>query len=221
MNEIRKKKITYSLWALVYLGLTVAIVVSSISLFNNFYYESVYVNGSSMAPTFDGNGESERFGSDYGIIDKDYGAKKNVKRFQIITTYYPGDEDHLDTASYKIKRLYVKPGETFKFENNDLYIKHGNSWGEPLEMPFTRNGVDNVEEPLIIRNTEPATLKDDEYFVVGDNWIGSSDSFNVGPISFDLLVGVVVKMEGKCTVQNGKVIERQKTEDRYFLGVDY
>ena len=219
MDAIKKKKLIYSLWSLVYLALTIVIVVSSISLFNNLYYESVYVNGSSMSPTFDGRGESERFGSDYGIIDKDYGAKKNVKRFQIVTTYYPGDQK--EVASYKIKRLYVKPGETFKFENNDLYIKRGDSWGEPLVMPFTRNGVDNVDTPQIIRNTEPMTLKDNEYFVVGDNWVGSLDSFSVGPISFDLLVGVVVKMEGKCTVQNGKVIEKQKTEDRYYLGVDY
>ena len=177
-----------------------------------------------MDPTFSGNDAYDVEGKlipshDYGIIDKDYGAKKNIKRFQIVTTYYPGDKK--EQAPYKIKRLYVKPGETFKFVNNDLYIKRGDSWGEPLAMPFTRNGVDNVDTPLVNRNTEPMTLKNDEYFVVGDNWIASSDSFSVGPISFDLLVGVVVKMEGKCIVQNGKVTEKQKTKDRYFLGVDY
>ena len=48
-----------------------------------------------MNPTFVGNGASERLGSDYGVIDKDRGAKKNVKRFQIVTTQGIG---HIDSG---------------------------------------------------------------------------------------------------------------------------
>ena len=223
MNPIRKKKIISSLWGIFYLTLTIGIVASMTSIFNNLYYESVYVSGSSMSPTFVGDGASERFGSDYGIIDKDAGAKRNVKRFQIVTTYYPGDDPSSGYSSYKIKRVLVKPNETFKIENNDLYIydnfKH--SWGEPLKIPFIRNGVDNVEEPQVIKNYDERTLSKDEYFLAGDNWLNSYDSFEIGPIKYDLLVGVVVKMQGRCTVSNGKVTEKQKYEDRYFLGVDY
>lgn len=214
MTAINKKKLTYSLWSLVYLALTVAIVVSSVSLFNNFYYESVYVSGSSMSPTFVGNGNYERFGSDYGIIDKNDGAKKNVKRYQIVTTYYPGDEK--DVASYKIKRVLAKPGERFKIENNNLYIYKKNvGWGEPLDMPFDRN------LPTSAKSYRDTTLGIDEYFLAGDNWANSYDSFEVGPIKFDLLVGVVVKMQGRCTVENGKVTEKETYAARYFLGVDY
>lgn len=214
MTAINKKKLTYSLWSLVYLALTVAIVVSSVSLFNNFYYESVYVSGSSMSPTFVGNGNYERFGSDYGIIDKNDGAKKNVKRYQIVTTYYPGDEK--DVASYKIKRVLAKPGERFKIENNNLYIYKKNvGWGEPLDMPFDRN------LPTSAKSYRDTALGIDEYFLAGDNWANSYDSFEVGPIKFDLLVGVVVKMQGRCTVENGKVTEKETYAARYFLGVDY
>ena len=227
MTTINKKKLTYSLWSLVYLALTIAIVVSSVSLFNNFYYESVYVSGGSMNPIFAGNGDidrgGERFGSDYGIIDKNSGAKRNVKRFQIVTTYYPGDPIDRDNATYKIKRVLVKPGERFKIVDNDLYIydERHNSWGDALEMPFVRNGIDNVESPLIYKNVQERTLKNDEYFLAGDNWTNSYDSFEIGPISYDLLVGVVVKMQGRCTIKQGKVVEKQTYDTRYFLGVDY
>lgn len=214
MTEINKKKLRYSLWSLVYLVLTVVIVISAVSLFNNFYYESVYVSGSSMSPTFVGNGNYERFGSDYGIIDKNYGAKKNVKRYQIVTTYYPGDEK--DVASYKIKRVLAKPGERFKIQDNNLYVYKKNAgWGEPLEMPFDR------DLPTEAKNYQDTVLKEDEYFLAGDNWANSYDSFEVGPIKFELLVGVVVKMQGRCTVENGKVTEKETYAARYFLGVDY
>ena len=222
MTDVGKKKLKYSLWSLLYLALTAIIVVSGTSLFNNFYYESVYVNGSSMSPTFDGEGEQKAYGSDYGIIDKSNGAKRSLKRYQIVTTYYPTDPEDRDRASYKIKRVIVKPGETFKIVDNSLYLKHGNSWSESLEMPFKRKGVDVIEnDEHASRNYPETTLKDNEYFLAGDNWVHSSDSFNIGPIKYDLLVGVVVKMQGKCTVKNGKVTEKQSYEDRYFLGVDY
>ena len=234
MTSINKKKLRYSLWSLVYLVLTVVIVVSAVSLFKNFYYESVFVSGHSMDPLFVG-GEVDKDGNpvplshDYGLIDKDTNAKRNVKRFQILTTYYPGDDTSSGSASYKIKRLLVKPGEYYKFVNNDLYVKRKESdpWGEPLKIPFVRNGVDNVETPSILHNKE-GHLKDDEYFLAGDNWINSSDSFDdsIGPIKFDLLVGVVVKMQGRCTVERGldgktRVTEKQTYKERYFLGVDY
>ena len=213
MTEINKKKLRYSLWSLVYLVLTVVIVISAVSLFNNFYYESVYVSGSSMSPTFDGN-TGTRLGSDYGIIDKNDGAKKNVKRYQIVTTYYPGDEK--DVASYKIKRVLAKPGERFKIQDNNLYVyKKNGGWGEPLEMPFDRN------LPTEAKNYQDTVLKADEYFLAGDNWANSYDSFEVGPIKFELLVGVVVKMQGRCSVENGKVTEKETYAARYFLGVDY
>ena len=221
MSPINKKKIVYSLWSLVYLALAVVIVVSSVSLFNNFYYESVYVHGASMSPTLSGNGVEdssnfERLGSDYGIIDKSNGAKRNVKRYQIVTTFYPGENP--DTASYKIKRVLAKPGERFKIENYNLYLynEKDNSWGEPLDMPFDRN-LENDHH----MNYPATTLSKDQYFLAGDNWSHSQDSFDVGPIDFDLLVGVVVKMQGRCTVKDNKVIEKEEYKARYFLGVDY
>ena len=177
------------------------------------------VVGPSMNPTLEGNTSETEFTSDYGIIDKNNNAKHNLKRYQIVTTYYPGDSKD---AAYKIKRVLAKPGETFKIEDYQLYVYnyHTNNWGEPLEMPFDRAGIDDGRAEHK-RHYKPTTLKDNEYFLAGDNWGASYDSFSVGPINFDLLVGVVVKIQGKCKVKDGKVIAKQKTADRYFLGVNY
>ena len=224
MTPIGKKKLVNSLWSLVYLALVIAIVVSATSIFKNFYYESVYVSGESMNPTFCGvdiyeDGELVP-SHDYGVIDKDYGARKNIKRYQVVTTYYPGDPVDRQYATYKIKRVIAKPGEKFKIENYHLYLfneKEG-SWGEALEMPFERNTKTNKHQ-----NYPVTTLANDEYFLAGDNWDNSYDCFDIGPINFDLLVGVVVKMEGRCIVQNGKVLQKERYKDgnHFFMGVDY
>lgn len=208
MDKTKKNKILSIVWSFVFMAAVAAIVMSFISLFNNFYYESIYVSGSSMAPTLSGNLAD----CDYGIIDKSDGAKRSLKRFQIVTTYYPHD-----TSSYKIKRVIALPGDTFKVVNNDLYLYKDNEWNVIKDIPYERT-LDEYH----IRNYPETTLKEDQYFVSGDNYTGSTDSFTVGPLTYDLLQGVVVKIQGRCTVDaQGNVIERRPSEPRYFLGVDY
>ena len=186
----------------------VAIIVSSVSLFRNFYYTTIYVSGGSMNPTLSGDLSN----CDYGICDRSYGAKKAVKRFQLVTTYYPHD-----TTDYKIKRVIALPGDTFKVVNNDLYLYKNDAWQAILDLPYERK-LDEYH----IRNYPETTLGPDEYFVSGDNYTGSTDSFTVGPIKFDLLQGVVTAMLGHWTVDaEGNVLDRRPGEPRYFPGVDY
>ena len=208
MGKTTKAKLVSILWSMVFAAAVVAIIVSSISIFNNFYYEAFYVSGTSMNPTLSGNPND----CDYGLVDKSDGAKKSLKRFQIVTTYYPHDKN-----SYKIKRVIALPGDTFKVENNDIYLYKNSDWWKIEDLPFERK-MDEYH----IRNYPATTLKDNEYFVSGDNYTGSTDSFSVGPISFDLLVGVVTKILGRCTVDSkGNVTERRPHDPVYFLGVDY
>lgn len=207
MRKETKFNLFSLLWGLAYLASMVAIIVSSISLFNNFYYESIFVSGSSMNPTLSGDASD----CDYGIIDKSEGAKRALKRYQIVTTYYSASD-----VDYKIKRVVFLPGETFKVVNNDLYLYKDNSEWLKLDVPYQRTlSAHNT------RNYQKTTLNENEYFLFGDNYTGSLDSYSVGPINFDLLVGVVVKMEGKCTIKDGKVVEKRPSEPRYFLGVDF
>ena len=211
MKKETRNKLLNVLWGLLYISAMVAIVVSSISIFNNFYYESIYVNGSSMYPTLSGASDN----ADYGLIDKTDPAKRSLKRYQIVTTYYPGDKGN-PNASYKIKRVAFLPGETFKVVNNDYYLySEGVGW---KSVPITHDRNISEDQP---RNYPETTLKSNEYFLCGDNCLGSYDSYSIGPITYDLLVGVVTKIQGKCTVIDGKVTERRPGVERYFIGVDF
>ena len=86
-----------------------------------------------MEPTLYGN-RGEQAYADYGIIDDHQNALNTIKRFKIITTYYPfaystdyvggyvhGQTNVVDKkeSSYKIKRVYGMPGETIKFDLNE------------------------------------------------------------------------------------------------------
>lgn len=125
---MNKRKIKMIVWPLVYLVLIINVCVSFVLVFRSYYFKSIFVSGSSMEPTLHGNVSGM---VDYGIIDDHKYAIKNLKRFQIITTYYPfadskdyvgqyvhGGNNVIDQydSSYKIKRVYGMPGETIKFE---------------------------------------------------------------------------------------------------------
>jgi len=232
MTSVQKNKLVDIIWATVYLILTVALVVSAIITFNKLYYSQIYVSGSSMNPTFYGSAEK----ADYGYVDKHDSIKKQLKRYQIVVTYYPGDTENSD---YKIKRLWVLPGETFKFVSGKFYLLKtidGQSYWENMEIPFKRNPENGALKTY--KDGSACTLKDDEYFVAGDNWAPgmSEDSFSsgVGPIKYSLLVGVVTKMCGYCKVNKTYNKETKKYDvslsdkrpyedgkEHYFLGVDY
>ena len=124
-----KRKLKAIIWPIIYLILIINVLVSFILVFRSYYYKSIFVSGVSMEPTLNGHKDGR---ADYGIIDDHASAlsRRNLKRFQIITTYYPWGDDYVDgydpekgkdnvidknESSYKIKRIYGFPGETIKF----------------------------------------------------------------------------------------------------------
>ena len=125
-----KKKIKLIIWPLIYLVLIINVCISFVLVFRSYYFTSIFVSGSSMMPTLNGGDVGSGKRADYGIIDAHKSAIDNIKRFQIITTYYPFSDSHdyvdgykygeknvIDEreASYKIKRVYAFPGESVKF----------------------------------------------------------------------------------------------------------
>lgn len=83
-----------------------------------------------------------------------------LDRFDIIVTSYEGER--------LIKRIIGMPGETIEVENgyiyiNDKKIKDEYGYGETSDF-------------------EKVKLKDDEYFVLGDNRAVSKDSRMIGPV---------------------------------------
>ena len=131
-------------------------------------------------------------------------------------------------SSYKIKRVYGLPGETIRFTVDDEALAAAKT--KPTDSAEYRyylnksvlfsvktNNSDtfvaqNLKfERLINLNKIDAyrdfefELGDDEYWVMGDNYITSSDCFSKkAPIYRDNIVGVLIAIEGQCKIVTEK-----------------
>lgn len=127
------------------------IIILSVLFVKQFIVTPIQVNGDSMDPTLK-NGDlmllnrlSYKFGS--------------INRFDIVVID-KGD-------SYIIKRVIGLPGETIKFENNQLYINDAK-----VDEPFLPEG--KTTHDFV------AYASDNCYFVMGDNRQISLDSRELG-----------------------------------------
>ena len=126
------------------------------------------VNGSSMDDTF-ADGE-------YLIVDELSYRFKEPERGDVLVFRYPQDPD-----KFFIKRLIGLPGETVTIKSGKVTIINqvhpaGITLNEPYIESKTFNNVNTV-------------LGADEYFVMGDNRIVSSDSRMWGPLPKEDLIG--------------------------------
>ena len=202
MRKMKNKKLYNILRAVGVFVLLLGVCVSAALFFHTYYYELIYVSGASMYPTLNGD-DDESQGSivDFGIVDYHESAKKHIKRFSIISTYYPDSTDYdlsnntlKPSAKKKIKRVVALPGETFEIKEDKLYVMKD---GQFENIPYTFKIVQ--KDGLYPKDTaKPITLKDNEYWVLGDNRPASRDCASIGtPITYQNIYGVLVAIEGK------------------------
>ena len=165
--ENKKKSTWQSFWELVRFALIAIIIVVPIRI---FIAQPFIVSGSSMVPTFqDGQ---------YLVVDEISYIIGTPKRDDVVVFRNPNN-----TKVFFIKRIIGLPGETVDVKGNDVFItnkEHPN--GFKLDQSFLVNngGIDGHME-----------LKDNEYYVMGDNRPASSDSRYWGAVPKNLLVGRV------------------------------
>ena len=146
MNKILKEVLSTSLYILGVLVVTWLVI--------HFIGQRTQVQGESMEPTL--------HNKDNLIVDKITYRFQDPKRFDIIVFPFKYKEN-----TYYIKRIIGMPGETVSIdEEGNIYIN-----GEILEEGY---GKEVILDPG--NAYEPVTLKEDEYFVLGDNRNNSSDS---------------------------------------------
>ena len=164
-QKTENKTLGESFWEVVRFAFIALIIVIPIRV---FVMEPFVVSGSSMHPTFEN--------ADYLIIDKLSYKLSEPKRDDVIVFKYPNDP-----TKFFIKRIIGLPGETVDIKGSDIFItneKHTD--GFKLDQPFIKNAASNETH---------FELKNDEYFVMGDNRTASSDSRYWGAVKKDLLVG--------------------------------
>lgn len=165
MPEIPKTK--DSPWDLLVFALFAIAIVLPIRI---FIAQPFVVSGASMSPTF--------HDTDYLIIDEISYAIKDPARYEVIVFKYPNDK-----KKYYIKRIIGLPNETVDVKAGIVTITNKeNPTGFTLPQPYVKNESNDSSH---------FQLKDKEYFVMGDNRSGSSDSRSWGALPEDLIVGRV------------------------------
>ena len=149
--------------------LYIVVVFGICFLIITFVGQRSKVSGSSMEPTLSDG--------DNLIVDKISYRIHDPQRFDIIIFPYQYQEN-----TYYIKRIIGLPGETVYINDaGEIYIN-----GKLLEEDY---GLDTIQNPGLA--SEPITLGEDEYFVMGDNRNNSTDSrfASVGEIKRQSIIG--------------------------------
>lgn len=134
-----------------------------------FVAQPFIVSGASMDPTFH-NGQ-------YVIVDELSYNIGNPVRGDVVIFKYPKNP-----SQYFIKRVIGLPGETVIIDNQGhVSIKDANgNLSLTLKEPYVLYPKDETAE---------RSLKNGEYFVMGDNRAGSFDSRAWGPVPRKMIVG--------------------------------
>ena len=164
-EKLEVKPKVQSNWELVRFALIAIIIVIPIRL---FIAQPFIVSGSSMDPTFE-NGQ-------YLIVDQLSYRLESPKRGSVLIFRYPENP-----SKFFIKRIIGLPGETLELSNGKVTIKN-------KEHPegFMLN------EPYVVYErsfTMQTILGSSQYFVMGDNRIGSLDSRFWGPLDKKFIIG--------------------------------
>lgn len=150
---------------LVSYAITALVIVVPIRL---WIAQPFVVNGSSMDTTF--------LDSQYLIVDEISYRFSPPERGDVLIFKYP-----LDPSKYFIKRLIGLPGETVIVKNEKITIINSeNPNGVVLDETYTHSQT--------FANTK-TTLSDDQYFVMGDNRLVSSDSRYWGALPKENVIG--------------------------------
>lgn len=146
----------------------VVIAVVIVIPFRLFIAQPFIVDGASMDPTFEN--------SQYLIVDELTYHFNTPQRGSVLIFKYPRDP-----KKFFIKRVIGLPNEQVVINNGQVTIIN-------TENP---NGL-KLNEPYVVYKKEDShsvKLGENEYFVMGDNRAGSSDSRYWGPVPEENIVG--------------------------------
>ncbi len=163
---------------LVFIWETVKVVFISLVIIipiRYFLIQPFFVNGQSMEPNFEDK--------DYVIVNKiDYRLDK-PQRGDVIVFLYPKDLER-GVRTYFIKRIIGLPGETVQIQDNRVIV-YNMDFPDGMVLDESNYLASDQET----RGTVRMKLDPDEYFVLGDNRLHSSDSRAWGVLHAPLISG--------------------------------
>lgn len=136
-----------------------------------FLIQPFLVKGASMEPTF--------FEKDYLIINEITYRIGEPDRGDVVVLKYPNDP-----SQYFLKRIIGLPNETVEIRDGKVFIHNElNPEGIELDEHYY------LSEDVSTFGLKEVMLKDDEYFVMGDNRSFSLDSRTFGSVDEEFIVG--------------------------------
>jgi signal peptidase I len=148
----------------------VAIVGVIVLIIQFFIAKPHQVSGNSMFPNFH-NG-------DYIITNLLTTRFGELKHGEVVVFKYPRDK-----SKVFIKRVIGMPGDRVKIMRDHIYLN-----GTLLNEPYLPAGTPTRTKGFMDEGEE-VTVPKDQYFVVGDNREGSSDSREWGPLTKEDIIG--------------------------------
>jgi signal peptidase I len=145
-----------------------------------FLFQPFIVSGSSMEPNYsDGQ---------YLIIDEASYHFRDPVRGEVVVLRYP--KDH---KQFFIKRVIGLPGEKIKIDNGRVTVyNEEHPEGVIMEEPYLSNqGLTFPHITTVVGGRKTIEMGSDEYFVLGDNRLASSDSRDWGVLRHSEIVGRV------------------------------
>ncbi len=149
-------------------------------------YDGVVISGSSMFPTYEDK--------DVILIDLLTPKFSDYRRGDVVVLVSPIEPD--GKRHLYIKRVIGLPGEKVIIDNGQIIIKNEKY---PLGVPLVEtNYLDDavmtykgIMPPAggVADRYEEATLKEDEYYVMGDNRTRSKDSRSFGAVPKSSILG--------------------------------
>jgi signal peptidase I len=156
------------LWDLIKTAIVVVIIAVIIRF---FLIEPFIVQGSSMEPNF--------HNYDYLLIEKISDNFKESYQRGSVVVFHPPDQP---SQNY-IKRIIALPNEQIHIKNNTIIIQNENNpKGFVLNEPYL--STDEITD-----GSYSVKLRNNEYYLLGDNRDNSKDSRTFGPIKKDQIIG--------------------------------
>jgi signal peptidase I len=156
------------IWEVVKIVILALLIVAPIRL---FIFQPFFVKGQSMEPNFE-NG-------DYLFVDEISYRLNDPQRGEVVVFKYPND-----VSQRYIKRIIGLPGETVEIKDGIIEIFNENREIVLKEESYLPQSALTLGEVNI-------TLGENEYFVMGDNRVASSDSRRWGPVPREDIIGRV------------------------------
>ena len=173
MNEENAQNLSPKNEILAFVWETVKVVVISLAIILPIRYYLVqpfFVKGASMEPNFEDG--------DYILVDELSFRFRDAERGEVIIFRFPQQP-----SQFFIKRIIGLPEETVQIKDNKVTVfNEENPEGFVLEETYLA-----PEQKTL--GTMTTKLDDNEYFVLGDNRLQSSDSRRWGPVNRSLIMG--------------------------------